>query len=496
MANSKQSTNRKNLKEQLAELSREQLLQLLTELLEDAPEIGDWLAAALPGADAPAQAKTAQPKPKQKVDAEVYRRQAHGILHSLDYMRASEAYWHVEGLTGQLQGVEKKALEFLAAGDAEAALRILLALLEESSEGFEVIDDSDGYFGDYLNGLGATLAEVILSLDLDEERREDIVSDLDELHGKLSNYGVDGLEIAIAAAQQGWDVDEEGEDDESTTAVSAGWGRESLSVTLTRAKLNVLERQGQTEDYLALCLARGSHLRYALKLVELGRAAEGVKHALKHLTDAGEALKLARQLRESEQLDDAMKVAERGLKLDGHKAGLGEWLGPLEEERGRTAQALVAWQAAFHDAPALETWRTIKRLAGSRWKKLQPELMASLKKHYSQQPLAEVLIEEQEWDAAIKVADKQTYDYNLVAKVADALIAHRPEWVIRVSLKQSDELIAKTQSKYYYYAIAWLTRVKAAYAQMGQTAEWQSYLAKLKGKYPRRSALLAQLKGL
>lgn len=493
MANSKQITNRKNQKERLAGLSREQLLKLLAELLDEAPEIDDWLAAALAAADAAAQSKTARPKPKQKVDAEVYRRQVHGILHSLDYMRASEAYWHVEGLTGQLQGVEQKAMEYLAAGDAEAALRILLALLEESSEGVEVIDDSDGYFGDYINGLGATLAEVILSLDPDEERREDIVSDLDELHGKLSNYGVEGLEIAIAAAQQGWDVADEGEDDESTTAVSAGWGRESLSVTLTRAKLNVLERQGQMEDYLALCLATGSHLRYALKLVELGRVVDGVKHALKHLTGADEALKLAQQLRESKQLDDALKVAERGLKLGGSKAALGEWLGPLEEARGRTAQALAAWQAAFHDAPSLETWRTIKRLAGSRWKKLQPELMASLKKHYSQQPLAEILIEEQEWDAAIKVADKQTYDYHLVATVADALIAHRPEWVIRASLKQSDALIAKTQSKYYHYAAVWLGRVKAAYAQMGRSAEWQSYLAKLKEEYRRRPALLAQL---
>ena len=492
MANSKQSTNRKNLKERLAELSREQLLGLLTELLDDAPELSDWLAAALPAPDASPRPKTAAPKRKRKVDTAIYRQRVHGIVHSLDHLRASEAYWHVEGLTGQLHGVEQSALELLAAGEAEAALRILLTLVEESAEGFEQFDDSDGYFGSYLDGLGATLAEVILSLDdLDEERREDLVSDLDEIHGKLSSYGVDGLEIAIAAAQHGWEVDEaQGE----SAADVPEWGRRaSLPVVLTRAKLNVLERQGRTDEYLALCRATGAHLRYALKLVELSRVAEGVKHALKHLTDAGEALKLAQQLREASQLDDALKVAERGLKLGGDKAALGEWLGPLEEARGRTAQALAAWQAAFCDAPGLEKWRTLKRLAGSRWKKLQPELRAALQKHYNQQPLAEILIEEQEWDAAIKVADKQDYNYNLVATVADALIAQRPEWVIRASLKQADTLIAKTQSKYYHYAAAWLGRVKAAYAQMGRGAEWQGYLANLKEEYRRRPALLAQL---
>lgn len=491
MSHSKQSTNRKNLKKRLAELSREQLLGLLTELLDEAPEMSDWLAAALPASEAAPRPKTAAPKRKRKVDTAIYRQRVRGIVHSLDHMRASEAYWQVEGLTGQLHGVEQAALEFLAAGDAEAALRILLTLVEESAEGFEQVDDSDGYFGSYLDDLGATLAEVILSLDLDEEQREDLVSDLDEIHGKLSSYGVDGLEIAIAAAQHGWDVDEE--QDESAANVPEWWRRESLPSALTRAKLNVLERQGRTDDYLALCLETGAHLRYALKLVELDRVAEGVKFALKHLTDAGEALKLAQRLRESGQLDDALKVAERGLKLGGDKAALGAWLGPVEEARGRPAQALAAWQAAFHDAPALEKWRTIKRLAGSRWKKSQPELMASLKKGYNEQPLAEILIEEQEWDAAIKLADKQTYDYRLVATVADALIAQRPEWVIRASLKQAEALIAKTQSKYYQYAAAWLGRAKSAYAQRGRTVEWQSYLAKLKEEYRRRPALLAQL---
>ncbi|HMV51663.1 MAG TPA: hypothetical protein PLD20_15515 [Blastocatellia bacterium] len=72
----KPSTNPKNLKEQLAGLSREQLLKLLSELLDDAPEIGEWLAAAMPVSDFADQSKTApsksaQRKPAQPVDAKV-----------------------------------------------------------------------------------------------------------------------------------------------------------------------------------------------------------------------------------------------------------------------------------------------------------------------------------------------------------------------------------------------------------------------------------------
>jgi len=127
---------------------------------------------------------------------------------------------------------------------------------------------------------------------------------------------------------------------------------------------------------------------------------------------------------------------------------------------------------------------------------MKPELMASLEKGYDQQSLAEVLIEEQEWDAAIKVADKQTYNYRLIATVADAVIAYRPEWVIRASVKQADGLIEKTQSKYYSHAANWLRRAKAAYAQSGRTGDWQKYLSKLKEQYKRRPALMTKLNGL
>src|SRR5438105_3315213 len=119
--------------------------------------------------------------------------------------------------------------------------------------------------------------------------------------------------------------------------------------------------------------------------------------------------------------------------------------------------------------------------------------MASLEKFYDKQPLAEVLIEEQEWDAAIHVADKHAQDYRLVATVADALIAHRPEWVVCASVKQAESLIALTKSNLYLAAADWLRRAKAAYAQLGRTGEWQKYLLQLKEQYKRRPALMAQL---
>ena len=104
-----------------------------------------------------------------------------------------------------------------------------------------------------------------------------------------------------------------------------------------------------------------------------------------------------------------------------------------------------------------------------------------------------MLLFEEEWDAAIKVAERNDGDYRVVETVADTLIKHRPEWVIRASIKQADRLIAETKSKYYPMAAGWLRKAKAAYSELGQTEKWQKYLQGLKEQYKRRPALQAQL---
>ena len=202
---------------------------------------------------------------------------------------------------------------------------------------------------------------------------------------------------------------------------------------------------------------------------------------------------LAQKLRESDHLVEAIKVGERGLKLAGRKAALGEWLGPVEEAPGRGPQGLEAWLAAFSENPSLIIYQTIKRLAGARWSKLKPEVMTTLEKVYDKQPLAEVLLFEQEWDAAIKIANQKGAYHTVVETVAEALIPHRPEWVIRASIKQAEDLIAQTKSNLYPAAADWLKRAKAAYAKLGRTSEWQKYLQQLKEQYKRRPALQAQL---
>jgi uncharacterized Zn finger protein len=79
--------------------------------------------------------------------------------------------------------------------------------------------------------------------------------------------------------------------------------------------------------------------------------------------------------------------------------------------------------------------------------RLKPKATSSLETFYDKRPLAEVLVEEQEWDAAIRLADGHDQEHEVAATVADALITRRSEWVIRASVNHAESLIAPTKSR-------------------------------------------------
>jgi uncharacterized Zn finger protein len=504
--------------ELLADVSGEDLAVLLAKLMREQPGLYDRIEATLATPSAKGASKRTR---RKKVEVDVYRRQIRNILHSLDGMRASEAYGYVGGLTNQLREVEQSARKFLDAGDAALALEILLVLLEEVGQSVEYVDDSDGYLGGFTSDLGQPLAEAILSQTWSEVEREKLVQHLTGLQRALGDYGMDdGLYLALQAANRGWETtpttlaprasarvatDEEDEEREGDFDKEAEWDEAdgedagyygSDAGDLNDAKLNVLNRQGCVDQYLALCLEAQRHLRYALKLCELDRVAEGVTHAKKYFTTAEEAVELGERLRELKHIPEALAIGERGLKLASPRQRLGEWLGPVEEAQGRPTQALKAWLVAFPESPTLETYKTLKRLAGKGWRALRPKVMAMLKKAYSSQALAEVLLYEEEWDEAIQVAERREAGYTEIEIVVEGVMPHRAEWAAKMATKQAERLMAEPKSNNYPIAAAWLQRTKKAYELLGQTAAWKKYLEKIKEQYKRRPALQAQFKRL
>jgi uncharacterized Zn finger protein len=182
-------------------------------------------------------------------------------------------------------------------------------------------------------------------------------------------------------------------------------------------------------------------------------------------------LSIAQKLREAGRLNEAIALAERGLDLKGNAVHeLATWLAPLEESQGRKEMALLAYRAAYDSHPTIELYRHIKKLSASNWESIRSALLKKAREMHYSDILLDIHLEEGEWDEAIKIAGQQSFTFNLLEKVADALIPHRTDWVIRISIKQAEGLIAQIQSKLYPVAARWLERAKKAYQHKVQAA--------------------------
>jgi hypothetical protein len=259
----------------------------LNDLLARHPELVVWVEAqlALGNHTAPISAAASQPvdaPPPQRtpVDATAIRRLVRAE------MRAPDNYYATSGVVSGLDAILQQARRSLEAGDGESALVVTEVIADETIPGWEDHDDSDGEFGDWFSSLGEVFAEALLSVDLTPAERGAWARKLEKWQAELDDYGVDeAFDAAIAAAEQGWDYEPLRRalagraGPEGTRDVAAPWYADAL----TAARLNVLERQGRTEEFLNLAAIEDETVRYVTMLVKTDRAQEAVDYGLRNL---------------------------------------------------------------------------------------------------------------------------------------------------------------------------------------------------------------------
>ncbi len=463
----------------LADLDRDQLRGLVLALADRQPALDAAIEAqvqTLRAAPAAVPAGRAGPRQRQSpLDGAPYRRQVRAALRSLDRMSGSEAYWHVGGVVDEVRAIANQARPFLEGGDGRSALAILEAVTDEYVEGWTELDDSDGAASDYFPELDQLWAEALLTADLTPTERDAWAERFTDWAAELDDYGVeDAFYTAERAAVEGWDepnlqrilrgespsrpaaasaprrrrpsTDEDEAWDEDLDGAAPPWGDFILHAddqdALTVARLNVLERQGRNEEYLRLARAMDQRRRYATMLVRLGRVAEAVEYSLTALQRTDEALAVARALAEAGAVAEALRVAERGLTLDGWKDELARWTRDTASAAGQPELALRAARVALRAHVSLADYEAVRELAGPRWPALRDEVLAQVRQSRAQpQGQVEIFLHEGLIDEAIAVADAHAYYYQLVAQVADAAIASHPAWVMAVGKREAESII-------------------------------------------------------
>ncbi|MBI4493449.1 MAG: SWIM zinc finger domain-containing protein [Chloroflexi bacterium] len=497
---------RPSLEDLLAGLDREQLQGLLLELAEQQPRLSNAiearvsvLKAASPAAPAPMPEARAQPA-RAPVDPQPFRRQVSALLHSLDRMSGSEAYYQVGGVVEGVRGLLRQARDLIEADDGRNALMVLEAITQEYLAGWESLDDSDGDASAFFEDLGIAWAEALLSADLTPPERRAWATKLEAWQAEIDQYGVDqGFGPAMEAARQGWDdprlqriLRGEPLEPEQRATEALEYADE-----LAEARLNILERRGRYQEHLSLARAEGQTERYVTMLVRLGRAAEAVEYGLRHLATAAQALSLARALQEQGNSERALQVAQHGLSLEGRKAELAAWLRDLAAGMGKREQALAAARVAFGEEQSLASYVKVQELAGEQWTALRPELLELLRQtkgYYPQGPVEVFLHEGLIEDAIAAVAGGATH--TLVERVVDAAIASHPDWAIQTSRAQAEPIMNGGKAQHYGAAVDWLRKARSAYLAGGREKEWQSYLAGLVERHGRKYKLVPMLKAL
>ncbi|HJZ10974.1 MAG TPA: hypothetical protein VJ521_02410, partial [Acidobacteriota bacterium] len=342
----------------LAGMEKDSLAALIARLVERNPDLYDEIEMAIPllsvGEAKPLSTKT---KRHTQVSEQTYRKQVRRILKQSRYDEDYYDDWHEPAYISELEDLLRTAAKFLEAGDAEGALIILRVLLEETLEDYDGEMDYNGDVASFIQSLGMPAAEAVLSLEMDKKSRKALQDSIQEILDDLDETIEESeLEVIYAALEYGWDElpDKESQWEEYD---EEDW---MLFDDLQRARLNVLKRQGREDEYLQLA-QKADPQSYVLELLQLGQVDDAIK-ASENLKYDGEMFSVAQKLREAGRLNEAIALAERGLKVKGNSVyELGTWLAPLEESQGRKEMALLAYRAAYDPHPTIELYRHIKK---------------------------------------------------------------------------------------------------------------------------------------
>lgn len=493
-----QITERRPVAELLADLGRDDLLDLLTDLLSEQPHLSDWVEMKL-------SARTVQTEPEGRdqprqrqtpIDPGPFRRQAQYALSSYDLDDWGSGYEAVH----QIRELVEKARPFVEAGDGRNALLILEAVTDVFVDHWYEVDHYSDDSATLFTDLGSFFAEAILSADLSPEEREEWAEKLSAWQAEIEDYGIDeGFNAAIGAAVQGWDyppllaVLEGRITDKGAWEDEAPWYADDLAM----ARLNVLERQGRTAEYLHLAEAEGQTALYLTMLVKLGRVEEAVTYAVEYMATTGEALALAQALREHEWPAEALKIAEHGLTLYGQTPTLARWLRDFAAQADQPDLALKAARAAFAGSHSLEDYQVAQPIAGADWPSVKSELLELLESVDYAHGKIKIYLHEGMINEAVRAVDKGSYwSYDTLEQVVDAACKSHPDWAIRQCERQAEPIMDKGQSKYYHHAVRWLEKARRAYLGAGREDEWRVYLEGLIDKHARKYSLRPQLEAL
>ncbi len=474
------------IKAQLLELDQETLADILIQSVDSKSEGYDWLQKTIQ--DSIIISSPAKSPEGGSIKMSFYETRVNNILDYVEERYGPEDYWIMLDATMALEEIQEAACDFLEGNEAQTALEILTILFSEVAGRYGHFADLDDLWTDFLYSLAYPLVEAILISDLSEPEMSAYRQRLINPVKKLSLYGFEDLKIILYVMEADW-AENPCRDFLEANPVARD--------ILIKARLNIFVRRQGFEEYLAYSLEEGEYVLHSLMLIQLEKYSEAFQAAQNYLLKGYDILRVAEALKAVGQLREAIRLAEKGIRLEENDPQLHIWLGGIWEDQGQNDRAIKVYRAAFEIKPNYPLFKKLKALYGETWDGVKGLLIAALEVSVDSSVMLDVYLSEMEWDRAIQIANQaKNWQYPMIEKVADRVLSFRPEWVIQVSQEQADILIQKSSRKSYARAASWLAKAKQAYVVLGNEAAWETYLVGIKSTYHRRRALLSELEML
>ncbi len=504
---------RLSLHELLDRLNHVQTQTLVQELVANEPDllnrIDRFVNKISPPIVQQSSANETRPKRQTSVDPQPYRYQTKQMMRNC--LQHWEEGWEENPIDTDLPDILDQAQAFIDRGDGDNALIILEAITEACVEDWDEIEDYGAEGDDLVALLDPIWAAAVLTAEVSSAEAIDIQVKLEQWQDRLNGK----FEICSAALRQGWDTPEllavlQGQSDDL-------WedGRPDYADKLAQIRLEILNLQERYPEYLHLAQAEDLVEEYLVMLAQLGRIAEVMAESIR-IKDAGQALAVAKVLREQNALSEALMIARSGLDLpdrlattpaeerfftirqspllDCHRYELADWTSELAQGLGDISTALTARITAFKLRPSMRGYQQVQALAGETWQTVQPDLLQHLRTMMDDWSYAEakvqIFLHEGAINDAIATVNNRYTRGHLIQVVMDAAMSHRPEWVIAKAIPPAEDIMNRGKAEAYQEAVNWLTRARAAYFQSGRQAEWQQYRAQLISTHGRKRKLM------
>ncbi len=150
----------------------------------------------------------------------------------------------------------------------------------------------------------------------------------------------------------------------------------------------------------------------------------------------------------------------------------------------------ILMATAEHDRVSLALYQQLEALSTKlgQWPESQPQLLKWAQRDST--VLAEIYLYQQDWQAAIRLAQRQHQSESLQTLVAEAVKGQHPAAAIAIYQQLVQSYIDLKHRDHYRRAAGYAARIKSIYQAIVQDADaWQHYITQVRQAYPRHRAL-------